>query len=195
MTIWERTPHRLYDSRGRRAAFPSATVDSISTCVGRFHSLVGTTILTPMKRSFLLCLTIALILSTTHRAPAPIVEESPKPAATKPRPKSIAEPKPKPRPAVKPEPTPISYAGIWATNYNNELQVSQTANHVTGSYDGGRGVLDGTVNGNILSGTWAWRNQRGIFRFTLSGDGKSFSGTFSSSSGKGGPWTGVRKSP
>src|SRR5215210_5767720 len=130
-----------------------------------------------MKGRFLLYLTVALILGPTHRAPAPIVEESPTPAATaKPRPKSVAEPKPTPRPTVKPKPTPISYAGLWETNFNNELRVSQTGDHVSGTYDSGRGVLDGTVNGNVLSGTWAWKNQRGIFRFSLSSDGKSFSG-------------------
>lgn len=151
---------------------------------------------TPMKRNLLLCLTVALLLGTAHRAPAPIVEESPEPTATaKPRPKSGAGPKPTPRPTVTPKPAPISYAGIWETNFNNELRLSQTGNHVTGNYDGTRGMLDGTVTGDILSGTFAWRNQTGVFRFSLSKDGKSFSGTFTGSNGQGGPWTGVRKSP
>lgn len=145
-----------------------------------------------MKRNFLLCLTMALMMGTAQRAPAPIVDESPKPSATaKPRPKSVAAPKSTPRPTVKPE--PISYAGLWETNFHNELVLSQTGNHVTGNYDGTRGVIDGTVTGSVLSGTFAWRNQTGVFRFSLSGDGKSFTGTFSGANGQGGPWTGVRK--
>ena len=136
-----------------------------------------------------------LWLAMLSRAPAPIVEESPKPEATaKPRPKSVAQPKPTPRPTVKPEPAPTSYAGVWQTNFNNELHMTQTANHVTGLYDEGRGVLDGTVDGNALSGTWAWKNQKGIFNFSLSKDGRHFTGVFSGS-GIGGPWTGIRKSP
>jgi hypothetical protein len=148
-----------------------------------------------MKRNLLVCLTLALMLSAAHRAPAPIIEESPTPTATaKPRPKSTAAPKRPSRSPAKPE-APISYAGIWETNFHNELRMSQTGNQVSGMYDGSRGVLNGTVNGNILSGTFAWRNQTGMFRFSLSKDGKSFSGTFSGSYGSGGAWTGVRTSP
>jgi MscS family membrane protein len=73
--------------------------------------------------------------------------------------------------------------------------VTQTGNHVTGLYDADRGILEGTVNGNALSGTWAWKNQKGIFNFSLSKDGKNFTGTFSGLNGVGGAWTGVRKSP
>jgi MscS family membrane protein len=82
---------------------------------------------------------------------------------------------------------------VWETNFNNELQVSQTGNHVTGLYDGSRGVLDGTINGNILVGTWEWKNHRGVFRFLLANDGNSFTGTFNRSDGFGGAWTGIRR--
>ena len=136
-----------------------------------------------------------VLLLAPPRAPAPIVEESPKPEATaKPRPKTTAPPKPAVRPTVTPKPAPLSFSGVWQTNFNNDLQVTQTGNHVIGLYDGGRGVLDGTLVGNTLTGTWAWKNQKGIFSFSLAPDGKSFTGTFSGS-GLGGPWTGVRKSP
>ena len=43
-----------------------------------------------MKRSLLLCLVTVLLLSTAHRAPAPISEESPTPA-----PEKSTQPKPK----------------------------------------------------------------------------------------------------
>jgi hypothetical protein len=148
-----------------------------------------------MKRNLLLLLTLVTILSTTHRAPAPIVEESPSAAtAAKPPPKARAKPKAQSRPSAAPKPTPISFAGTWATNFNNDLRVSQTGNHISGLYDGSRGVLDGTINGNILTGTWAWRNERGIFSFSLSLDGNNFNGTFTRSNGFTGPWTGIRKS-
>jgi hypothetical protein len=149
-----------------------------------------------MKRNVALCLGVALVLVATHRAPAPIVEETPTPAATaKPRPRATTAPKSTPRPTVKPDPAPISYAGVWDTNFNNELQMSQTGNHVIGTYDASRGVLDATVSGNVLVGTWTWKGQTGVCRFTLSRDGKNFIGTFNASNGRSGAWTGIRRSP
>jgi hypothetical protein len=158
-----------------------------------------------MRRNLFLYLRVLLmLLGTTHRAPAPIVEESPTPAATatataKPQPKATAEAaKAKPRPSApksKPKLTPVSFVGLWDTNFNNQLQVSQTGDQVIGMYDGGRGTLNGIITRNVVSGTWAWKNQRGVFRFLLSSDGNSFSGTFSGSSGVGGAWTGIRRRP
>jgi hypothetical protein len=147
-----------------------------------------------MKRTLVFCLTAAVLLSTPDRAPAPIAEESPIPTATtKPRSKFVAESKPTPRATVKPKPTPFSFVGTWETNYNNEMRVSQTGDHVSGTYDQGRGVIDGTISGNILSGSWTRKNDRGVFRLSLSSDGNSFSGTWSRSDGSGGPWIGTRK--
>ncbi len=148
-----------------------------------------------MRRALVLCLTLGLLLSTTHRSPAPITEDSATPAPTpKPRVKRNTEPKPTPRPASKPKPTPVSFAGVWQTNFNNELRVSQAGDHVTGIYDGTRGLLDGTVSGDTVVGTYTWRGMSGIFRFLLATDGKSFSGTFNGSNGMGGAWTGIRRS-
>ena len=148
-----------------------------------------------MTRNIVVCLIVAVMLTAAQRAPAPIIEESPTPASTpKAPPKSKSEPKPKSKVAASPKPAPISFAGVWQTNFNNELRVSQAGDHVTGLYDGRSGVLEGTINGNVLTGTWSWKNQTGVFRFSLSGDGNSFTGTWTRSNGYGGPWTGVRKS-
>src|SRR4051812_42458332 len=99
------------------------------------------------SRWIIAAICLFVLLAIPQRAPAPIVEESPKPeAAAKPPPKAITQPRTTPRPTVKPESTPVSYAGLWQTNFNNELHVTQTGNHVTGLYDGGRGVLEDTAN-------------------------------------------------
>ena len=144
-----------------------------------------------MKRSLVLCLTTALLLSTAHRLPAPIAEESPTPAATaKPRPR----PNPIPQATIKPKPTPLSWAGTWVSQHQLPMRLSQTGDHVSGTYDwSGGGVMDGTVSGNILSGTWTQKNGQGSFRLSLSSDGNSFSGTWTAAFGISGPWTGTRK--
>lgn len=153
-----------------------------------------------MKRTLVFCLTVAALLIMAHHAPAPIVEESPKPAAT-------AKPRPRPRPKVtpeampKPKPTPLSWAGTWQTKGLSMLspdkvfgmQLSQTGDHVNGTYNFKGGVVDGTVRGNILSGTWTQTNSNGVFSFSWSSDGKSFSGTWTGTDGSTGPWTGQRQ--
>src|ERR1700692_4547565 len=122
-----------------------------------------------MKRSLAFCLTATLLLSTVHRAPAPIAEESPTPAATaKPR------PKPTPQATVKPKPKPPSWAGTWVSQHHLLMRLSQTGDHVSGTYDwSGGGVMDGTVSGNTLTGTWTQKDGQGSFRLSLSSDGNS----------------------
>ena len=147
-----------------------------------------------MKRNFALCLIVAL-LSTAHNAPAPITEESPTPAATaKPRPRP--RPNPTPQATVIPKPTPLSWAGRWQIRLRGgiyEMQLSQTGDHVSGTYSRHGGVVDGTVSGNILSGTYTTTQYHGVFRLSLSSDGRSFSGSWDSSWGVHGPWTGQRQ--
>ena len=86
-----------------------------------------------MKRTLAFCLTVALLLSTTQRAPAPISEESPTPA-----PKQSVKPKRTIKPGANdssesstkrqtPSPTPKSqstsnrnpFDGTWAGTLNN----------------------------------------------------------------------------
>jgi len=144
-----------------------------------------------MKRNFALCLIIAVLLSAAHDAPAPIAEESPTPAATaKPRPKPKLTPEAPPK---KPKPTPLSWAGTWRSP-EGTLRLSQTGDHVSGTYDWNNGgVVDGTVSGNILSGTWTDNNHNsGVLRLSLTSDQKSFSGT-RTWNGRSGPWTGQRQ--
>jgi hypothetical protein len=151
-----------------------------------------------MKRTLVFYLTTVLLFSTAHRAPAPIQEvpESPTPEhSAKPRPR----PKPTPEATLKPKSTPLSWAGTWQTRLRylssaiDEMQLSQTGNHVSGTYNYKGGVVDGTSNGNILSGTWTQTSGDGVFHLSLSSDGKSFSGNWSASNGSSGTWTGTRK--
>lgn len=143
-----------------------------------------------MKRNFPLGLIIAVLLSATHDAPAPIAEESPTPAATA---KTRPRPKLTPQPTLKPKPTPLSWSGTWRSP-EGILRLSQTSDHVSGTYDWNRGgVVDGTVSGNILSGTWTDNNHNsGVFRLSLTSDQKSFSGSWTWN-GQSGPWTGQRQ--
>jgi hypothetical protein len=76
-----------------------------------------------MKRTLVFCLAAALLLSTVHRAPAPISEESPTPArqqVAKPKPKRLTEAKTNrnAKPSTsKSSPTPSSskrFAGTWS---------------------------------------------------------------------------------
>jgi hypothetical protein len=79
---------------------------------------------------------------------------------------------------VKPKPTlPMaSFRGVWSTGFG-VLKMTQTGAKVTGRY-GSDSTLTGTVIGRVLRGTWKERANTGRFRFNMSADGKSFSGTF-----------------
>jgi hypothetical protein len=73
-----------------------------------------------MKRTLVLCLTAALLLSTAHRAPAPITEESPTPAleqSAKPRIKHSFKPVASETPQVQTKRNPFD--GAWIGTFNN----------------------------------------------------------------------------
>ena len=79
-----------------------------------------------------------------------------------------------------PPPASTSWAGMWDTNFGT-MTLTQTGTTVSGSYTYQDGKVDGTVSGNVLQGTWseaprASLRDRGSFRFTLSADGRSFTG-------------------
>jgi hypothetical protein len=143
-----------------------------------------------LRRTFRFSIIATFLLITAQRLPAPIQEATPMAA---PKPKTVAKPKPTAQPTIKPKPTPLSFAGTWDTTYY-EMRLSQIGDHVSGTYDYRGGVIDGTVSGNILSGTWTQTNNRGVFRFSLSSDGNGFTGTWTDSNDSGGPWIGERKS-
>lgn len=94
---------------------------------------------------------------------------------------------------ITPEPPKqiLSWTGSWSTSYG-VLNLTQNGDQVTGSYPDG--TLTGTVSGNILSGTFAEVNDyTGVFSFTMSGDGKSFTGTWHyAGDAEDGNWSGTR---
>jgi len=68
------------------------------------------------------------------------------------------------------------------------MLLSQNGNRVQGTY-GNSGKIDGTVSGNVLTGTYWWQNKTGTFELTMSADGMSFTGKWSRS-GASGAWSG-----
>ncbi|MBR5091313.1 MAG: Ig-like domain-containing protein [Ruminiclostridium sp.] len=87
-----------------------------------------------------------------------------------------------------------SWTGTWETNWN-DMTLTQSGSTVTGSYAYKGGKISGTVSGNTLTGTWTQTNAKGKFKFVMSSDGKSFSGSYGyndSAPGSSG-WDGKRK--
>src|SRR5581483_1599485 len=83
-----------------------------------------------------------------------------------------------------------NFGGQWDHNFGS-MTLTQNGNIVTGTYkndyDGGIGAIAGTVTGNVLTGTYQ-KNQIGPIQFTLSADGKSFTGNWGGSN----QWCGAR---
>ncbi len=76
-----------------------------------------------------------------------------------------------------------SWSGEWNTNDNgNKLYLTQTGNRVSGTYPFDEGRIEGRIVGNKLIGTWSEfptyqpNRDAGDIEFTMSADGKSFTG-------------------
>ncbi|MBR0599867.1 S-layer homology domain-containing protein [Sinanaerobacter chloroacetimidivorans] len=89
-----------------------------------------------------------------------------------------------------------SWAGEWETNWGN-MTITQTGSKVTGTYTYDEGRINGTVSGNVLTGTWseapsyAPPGDAGEVEFVMSEDGKSFTGKWRyGSEGDWGNWEG-----
>ncbi len=87
-----------------------------------------------------------------------------------------------PTPTVTPTRTATPAGGIWSgaweTTYG-QMTLVQTGSQVTGVYSNNTGSLNGTVNGNRLSGTWAETNgTSGTFDFWIEGSGLRWHGNF-----------------
>lgn len=69
--------------------------------------------------------------------------------------------------------------GVYKTNFQN-LTLNVSGSTVTGTYEHGNGKLQGIVNGNRLSGTWANSASRksGKFEFVFTSDFSSFTGKY-----------------
>lgn len=93
------------------------------------------------------------------------------------------------------------WSGTWDSDWG-PMELSQSGNQVTGTYEHNGGRITGTLSANTLSGTWSETptytapDDAGDFTFTLAADGKSFSGEwwYGSRSGKAdGSWSATRK--
>ena len=92
-----------------------------------------------------------------------------------------------------------SWSGLWSTTYG-AMQLTQSGSSVTGAYDYQGGTISGTASGNVLVGTWSQQpsyappNDAGDLQFTLSADGRSFSGQwrYGSAGDYQTDWTGTR---
>lgn len=102
----------------------------------------------------------------------------------------------------------LDWTGTWLINegqnaWGNVISFSQTGNNVTGSYLGHEnGTYNGTVSGNVLTGTWSEEptylppNDAGEFQITMSPDGNTFDGVWRyDSSGTWYDWSGQRPVP
>jgi len=65
--------------------------------------------------------------------------------------------------------------GVYNTDFN-ELTITQTGNSVTGTYKYQNGRIEGTLNGNVLTGWWYQDNGKGRFEFVFNADFSAFEG-------------------
>jgi len=89
-----------------------------------------------------------------------------------------------------------SWTGDWSTNWG-DMVLTQTGSKVTGTYTHDQGKITGPISGNTLTGTWSEEpsysppNDAGDVEFTMSEDGKSFTGQWRyGSDGAWGIWEG-----
>lgn len=92
-----------------------------------------------------------------------------------------------------------SWTGEWETNWG-KMVLTQNGASVTGTYTHDSGKINGTISGNTLIGSWsesptyAPPNDRGDIEFTMSPDGKSFTGKWRyGSEGNWGNWEGGKR--
>jgi len=106
---------------------------------------------------------------------------------------------PAPATAAAPGSAATPWNGTWDTGESTPaayqtlgvLTMSQTGSSVTGTFtnqDHGKGTITGGVSGNKLDGTWTMtypnESDSGSFRFVLSDDSTSFTGTWVSANDK-----------
>ncbi len=86
-----------------------------------------------------------------------------------------------------------SWTGTWHTEWG-DMKLTQNGSKVTGTYEHISGTISGTVSGNVLSGIWTQTNGKGKFKFVMSSDGKSFTGSYGYNDNEptSGGWNGTR---
>jgi MscS family membrane protein len=94
-----------------------------------------------------------------------------------------------------------NWAGTWNTGWTGQsnsqnvaMMLQQSGDVVTGTYDYDEGRMEGTVSGNVLTGTWTQSATSGTIQLQLADDCNSFDGSwcFGSSGGWEGNWVGAR---
>lgn len=92
-----------------------------------------------------------------------------------------------------------SWAGKWDSNWG-EMVINQNGALITGTYTHDEGRINGTVSGNVFTGTWSESpsysppNDAGDMELTMSADGKSFTGKWRyGSEGSWGEWEGGKR--
>ena len=86
------------------------------------------------------------------------------------------------------------WTGSWQSDFGT-LSLQQSGNRVTGSYPHHSGRIEATASGNSLSGRWIEYDNEGTFVFSMSADGRSFSGSWKEvkpNPSGGGAWNGRR---
>lgn len=93
----------------------------------------------------------------------------------------------------------VDFTGSWSvddSHITHGMDLQQDGNRVTGTYDVQDGVIEGTVEGRVLTFTWLQRgdDHSGRGEFVLSDDGKSFKGRWwrEKPDHEEGPWKGTR---
>ena len=92
-------------------------------------------------------------------------------------------------------PSPCGLAtwyGTWTTQCGisacGEMNLTQDGATITGTYAGGAGSVNGSVNGTELTGTWTRTGSSGSFKFFMVTGGQQFQGNWESSN----EWCGYR---
>ncbi len=92
---------------------------------------------------------------------------------------------------------PHSWAGKWDTDWGL-MTLSQSGSTVSGAYTHDTGIIHATASGKTLTGRWGEAptykgpTDAGSISFTMSDDGRSFTGTWTYDGGGGGGWVGTR---
>ena len=91
----------------------------------------------------------------------------------------------------------LDWGDTWNTDWG-EMQLFQSSNHVTGTYEYNDGEIEGNVSGNTLTGTWSKSpsysepDDAGTFEFAMSKNQMAFAGDwrYGSCDGWNGDWDG-----
>jgi len=82
--------------------------------------------------------------------------------------------------------------GSWTFDWSNDLKLVQTGNSVSGDFTPSGwnyvGTVDGTLSGNVMTGTWSDASQAGRIELTVSPDCNSFTGRYTHSMSSSSSW-------